>query len=68
MIIIILAMLFSVPLFDVNSYINPPTNYGYGIQLIETFFNSTNSSALISYNNTFWIYVNEEKLSTTPLV
>jgi hypothetical protein len=37
MIIIILAMLFSGPLFDPTSYINPPTSYEFGLDLMSNF-------------------------------
>jgi len=37
MILIILAMLFSVPLFDVTSYINPPTSYEIGLNFLAGF-------------------------------
>jgi hypothetical protein len=37
MILIILAMLFSVPLFDVTSYINPPSSYEIGLNMLAAF-------------------------------
>jgi hypothetical protein len=34
MILIILAMLFSVPLFDPTTYINAPTSYEFGLDVL----------------------------------
>jgi hypothetical protein len=34
-IIMVLAMLFSVPLFSVGTYINEPSSYSYGLSLIK---------------------------------
>ena len=53
MIIIILAMLFSVPLFDVNSYINPPSDYEFGLLVLEKFYYSNDSNHNNSFNNAY---------------
>ena len=68
MIIIILAMLFSVPLFDVSSYINPPNNYEYGLFVLESLYNLTENHTRIAFNKTYWLYIKEESTSITPLV
>lgn len=37
MILIILAMLFSVPVFDPSTYISPPSSYDFGLNLLSNF-------------------------------
>jgi hypothetical protein len=63
MILIILSMLFSVPIFDTNTYINPPNSYTYGLYVIAAFdYNSD------LFNKSMNEYVNEEKENVTPLI
>lgn len=63
MIIIILAMLFSVPLFDVNSYINPPSSYEIGLDYIAAFPEGSTGFNIAMAN-----YIEEELLSITPII
>mmetsp|Transcript_6510 Transcript_6510/g.5796 ORF Transcript_6510/g.5796 Transcript_6510/m.5796 type:complete len:367 (-) Transcript_6510:53-1153(-) len=63
MIIIILAMLFSVPLFDDSTYITSPNSYEVGLHIIAAFVVGTNP-----FETAFMSYIEQEVLSTTPLI
>jgi len=63
MIIIILAMLFSVPLFDDSTYITSPNSYEVGLHIISAFVIGTNP-----FETAFMSYIEQEVLSTTPLI
>ena len=40
-IILVLAMLFSVPLFSTNTYMEDPTSYDYGLSMLAAYKNAT---------------------------
>src|SRR3569833_2412514 len=63
MIIIILAMLFSVPPFDASTYISAPNTYGYDLTLLKNF--TVNSTG---FNYTFNYIVQEELKLSTPIL
>ena len=63
LIIVVLAMLFSVALFDVTTYLETPNANEFGLNLLAAFeYNS------FGFNLTFDEYIGEYKESTTPLV
>ena len=63
LIIVVLAMLFSVPLFDTDTYNETPDANAYGLELIASFeYNS------LGFNQSFDYYVDESSKSSTPLV
>lgn len=37
LIIVVLAMLFSVPIFDTTTFITPPTSYEYGLSMLAAY-------------------------------
>jgi hypothetical protein len=63
LIIVVLAMLFSVPLFDTGTYIEMPNANTFGLQMISSYpYNS------YGFNTTFELFKNESISSSTPLV
>lgn len=56
-------MLFSVPLFDPTTYINPPSSYEFGLDLLANLNPGT-----VSFNYAFKYYIEEELLSNTPII
>ncbi len=63
MILIILAMLFSVPLFDVTSYINPPTSYQIGLAMLAAFPEGSPGFDIVMQS-----MIQEELQSITPVL
>ncbi len=56
-------MLFSVPIFDTNTYISAPNSYEIGLYIISVY-----DAASVQFNVAFDSYVEQELQSTTPLI
>lgn len=56
-------MLFSVPVFDTSTYIEPPNSYEYGLRLMDVYDNYS-----APFNRSFDDYVERERKSITPLI
>ena len=62
---LVLAMMFSVPVFTITTYANTNDGYTFGLSLIYAF---SNDSTGIAFQNTFNAYVDEYKDIRTPLI
>lgn len=63
LIIVVLAMLFSVPLFDNQTYLDTPNANNYGLLLLSNY--ELNS---VGFNTSWEYYIQEGEDSITPLV
>jgi hypothetical protein len=63
LIIVVLAMLFSVPVFDTATFITPPTSYTFGLELMAAYQVGSDG-----FNMAFDYYVQEEVKTNTPLI
>lgn len=57
-------MLFSVPLFATNTYMEDPTSYDYGLAWIETYRNATPEQ----FNTTMDIFIKRQRQLPNKLV
>lgn len=62
-IMLVLAMMFSVPLFTISTYKDENNSYNFGLELVKFFENNTEA-----FNSAFDIYVDEHKDLRTPLI
>ena len=63
-IIMVLAMLFTVPIFTVGTYIEEPSSFDYGLALINHLGPDTKGGQAV-FNNTVEV---QRELSSTPLI
>lgn len=64
-IMLVLAMMFSVPIFTVSTYIDDNDSYTFGLQIIQSFEYDTTG---IGFNNSLITYISEHKDIRTPLI
>ena len=60
---VVLAMLFSVPFFDVTTWITPPSSYEIGLEMMSQFDVNTEC-----FNIMFENYVMDEAQTNTPII
>lgn len=63
LIIVVLAMLFSIPIFDTTTYIETPDCNIFGLNLIANFSNYSEG-----FNASFNSYIENMKTTNTPLI
>jgi len=60
---IVLIMMFSVPILSLDTYIDEPNSFEWGLQLISIYPNDS-----LGFNNTFWSFINDSKGTRNPIV